>query len=46
MPGKKLRFRVKSEGTEAGVMSAITPPIDVPEIFGTRGRVLVKGTIK
>lgn len=45
MPSKKLRFRVKIEGKEAGVVSAIKPPVDVPEIFGTRGRVPVKGTI-
>jgi len=45
MADRKLRFRVKIEGKEAGVVSAITPPIDVPETFGTRGRVPVKGTI-
>jgi hypothetical protein len=45
MAEKKLRFRVKIEGKEAGVVSAITPPIDVPETFGTRGRVPVRGTI-
>ncbi len=45
MAEKKLRFRVKIQGKEAGVMSAITPPIDVPEVFGTRGRVPVKGPI-
>lgn len=45
MADRKLRFRVKIDGKEAGVVSAITPPIDVPEMFGTRGRVPVKGTI-
>ena len=45
MAQKKLRFRVKIEGKEAGVVSAITPPIDVHETFGTKGRVPVKGTI-
>jgi len=45
MAQKKLRFRVKIEGKEAGVVSAITPPIDVPETFQTRGRVPVTGTI-
>ena len=45
MAQKKLRFRVKLEGKEAGVVSAITPPIDVPETFQTRGRVPVTGTI-
>jgi hypothetical protein len=45
MAQKKLRFRVKIEGKEAGAVSAITPPIDVRETFGTRGSVPVKGTI-
>ncbi len=45
MATKKLRFRVKIEGKEAGVVSAITPPVDVPATFGTRGRVPVRGTI-
>jgi hypothetical protein len=45
MPEKKLRFRVKITGKEMSAVSAIIPPIDVPEIFGTRGRVPVKGTI-
>ena len=27
------------------MVSAITPPVDVPEVFGTRGRVPVRGTI-
>ncbi|HYM79444.1 MAG TPA: YdeI/OmpD-associated family protein [Candidatus Dormibacteraeota bacterium] len=45
MAEKKLKFRVKIEGKEAGVVSAITPPIDVPKMFGTRGRVPVRGTI-
>ena len=45
MAQKKLRFRVRIEGKEAGVVSGITPPIDVRETFGTRGRVPVKGTI-
>jgi len=45
MPPKKLRFRVKIEGKEASVVSAITPPVDVPGTFGTRSRVPVRGTI-
>ena len=45
MAEKKLRFRVKIQGKEAGVVSAITPPIDVQKTFGTKGRVAVKGTI-
>jgi len=45
MPEKRWRFRVKIDGKEAGVVAAITPPIDVPRTFGTRGRVPVRGTI-
>ena len=45
MANKTLRFRIKILGKEAGVVSAITPPIDVIETFGTRGRVPVRGTI-
>jgi hypothetical protein len=36
MAEKKLRFRAKIEGKEAGVVAAITPPVDVIEWFGTR----------
>jgi hypothetical protein len=45
MAEKKLRFRAKIEGKEAGVVAAITPPVDVIEWFGTRGRVPIRGTI-
>jgi hypothetical protein len=45
MPDKKLRFQTRIAGKEAGVVGAITPPVDVPEFFGTRGRVPVRGTI-
>jgi len=45
MAEKQWRFRVKIQGKEAGVVSAITPPIDVFETFQTRGRVAVRGTI-
>lgn len=41
---EKLRFRVKIQGKEAGVVAAIIPPVDVPATFGTRGRVPVRGT--
>jgi len=44
-PEKQLRFRAKIDGKEAGVVAAITPPVDVPQMFGTRGRVPVRGTI-
>lgn len=42
---KKLRFKTKIHGKEAGVVAAITPPVDVPEYFGTSGRVPIRGTI-
>src|SRR5450631_2972121 len=45
MAEKKLRFQAKIEGKEAGVVPAITPPVDVIEWFGTRARVLLRGTI-
>ena len=37
MAKQKLRFKVKIEGKGAGVVAAITPPVDVLEILG-RGR--------
>jgi len=45
MAKQELRFRAKIEGKEAGVVAAIAPPVDVPEFFGTRARVPVRGTI-
>jgi hypothetical protein len=36
---------VKLAGREIGAVSAITPPVDVPEFFRTRARVPVRGTI-
>jgi hypothetical protein len=45
MAEQRLKFRVKIQGKEAGVVSAITPPIDIQETFSTRGRVPVRGTI-
>jgi hypothetical protein len=41
----ELRFTAKIDGREAGVVAAITPPVDVPEVFGTRARVPIRGTI-
>jgi hypothetical protein len=45
MAKQKLRFTTKILGKEAGVVAAINPPVDVPEFFGTRARVPVRGTI-
>jgi hypothetical protein len=45
MAEKRLRFQTKIEGKEAGVVAAITPPVDVIEWFGTRARVPIRGTI-
>jgi len=45
MAKRKLRFRVKLDGREASQVAAITPPVDVPEVFGTRARVPVRGTM-
>jgi len=42
---KQLKFKVKIEGKEAGVVAAITPPFDVAEVFATRARVPIRGTI-
>lgn len=45
MATKKLKFTGVLEGKEAGVVAAITPPVNVVQVFGTRGRVPVRGTI-
>jgi hypothetical protein len=45
MTKQQLRFKVKLAGREIGAVCAITPPVDVPEFFGTRARVPVRGTI-
>jgi hypothetical protein len=45
MAEKELRFKVTIQGKEARVVAAITSPVRVPEIFGMRGRVPVRGTI-
>jgi Domain of unknown function (DUF1905)/Bacteriocin-protection, YdeI or OmpD-Associated len=42
---KNFKFKVQIEGREAGVVAAITSPFDVVEVFGTRARVPVRGTI-
>jgi len=40
-----LKFKVKLEGSDKMETAAFHPPFDVEEVFGTRGRVPVKGTI-
>ncbi len=45
MAKQELKFKVKIDGREAGVVAAITPPVNAPEFFGTRARVPVRGTI-
>jgi hypothetical protein len=45
MGKQELRFTAKIEGKEAGMVAAIQAPVDVPEFFGTRARVPVRGTI-
>jgi hypothetical protein len=45
MPDKKLMFRAKIEGKEAGIVAGIAPPVDVVEFYGTRARVPIRGTI-
>jgi len=45
MAKQQLRFKGKIAGREIVAVAAITPPVDVPEFFGTRARVPVRGTI-
>lgn len=45
MTESKLRFNVKLEGAEGSSGAWMRAPFNVPEIFGTKGRVPVKGTI-
>jgi len=42
---KKFEFKVKLEGEEGTSHCAMRPPFDVVEVFGTRARVPVRGTI-
>jgi len=42
---KKLKFEVTLVGKEDGAVAAVNPPFDVVEVFGTRARVPVRGTI-
>jgi hypothetical protein len=45
MAEKKLRFKVKLEGEGGNSTAWLNAPFDVPETFGTRARVPVRGTI-
>lgn len=45
MAKQRLEFTTKILGREAGVVAAITPPVNVIEFFGTRARVPIRGTI-
>ena len=42
---KEFKFKVKLDGQEGSSGAALTPPFDVVEVFGTRARVPVRGTI-
>lgn len=44
MANEPLRFKVKIAGREIGAVAAITPAVGVPEFFGSRARVPVRGT--
>jgi Domain of unknown function (DUF1905)/Bacteriocin-protection, YdeI or OmpD-Associated len=45
MAEKKLRFKVKLVGQKGSAATGFYAPFDVPETFGTRARVPVRGTI-
>jgi hypothetical protein len=45
MPTKKLQFTAKLEGKAGSSVAWLNAPFDVPETFGTRARVPVRGTI-
>jgi hypothetical protein len=45
MKPKKIEFRVKLEGMEGSEVAAVVAPFDVQEVFGTRARVPVRGTL-
>lgn len=42
---KKIEFAVKLEGKKGSSVAWLNAPFDVVEIFGTRARVPVRGTI-
>lgn len=41
----KIEFKVKLDGMEGSSVAALSAPFDVQEVFGTKGRVPVHGTI-
>jgi hypothetical protein len=45
MAGKKLRFKVKLVAHDDSSATGLIPPFDVPQTFGTRARVPVRGSI-
>lgn len=45
MAEQKLRFKVKLQSQEGSSATWMDAPFDVPETFGTKARVPVKGTI-
>ena len=42
---KKLKFKIKLDGMQSSEVAALSAPFDVEEMFGTRARVPVRGTI-
>ena len=42
---KKLKFTVELQGQPGSSMAALSAPFDVAEVFGTRARVPVRGTL-
>src|SRR5438067_1313986 len=45
MNSQRQKFRVKLFGVRGMESAGLKPPFDVPEVFGTKARVPVKGTI-
>ncbi len=42
---KQLKFKIKLDGMEGSEVAALSAPFDVEKTFGTKARVLVRGTI-
>jgi hypothetical protein len=42
---RKLKFKVKLDGSESSEVAALSAPFDVEKTFGTKARVPVRGTI-